>query len=32
MMQLQSEQLGELIELMRNNNGISSKILQASKA
>jgi len=32
MMQLQSEQMEELIELMRNNNGISSKILQASKA
>ena len=31
MMQLQSEQLEELIELMRSNNGISSKILQASK-
>ena len=32
LMQLQSEQMEELIELMRNNNGISSKILQASKA
>jgi hypothetical protein len=32
MMEVQSQQLEELIELMRNNNGISSKILQASKA
>jgi len=32
MMEIQSQQLEELIELMRNNNGISSKILQASKA
>jgi LAS superfamily LD-carboxypeptidase LdcB len=32
LMQLQSEQMEELIELMRSNNGISSKILQASKA